>query len=87
MNHITLQQVWNFIIALGTIAGAVTGIGACIHFAVVKPLRKFLRREIVENLVEMNQSMMRLEVKMTEHIRDPKAHERNANATEARENT
>lgn len=84
MGSITLAQITNLLATIGTIAGGMTGIGAMVHFAIVRPLRKFLRREIVENLVEINSSVNRLEIKMTEHMRDPGAHERLTNAEKNR---
>lgn len=84
MGSITLAQITNLLATIGTIAGGMTGIGALVHFAFVRPLRKFLRREIVENLVEINSSVNRLEIKMTEHMRDPDAHERLTHAEKNR---
>lgn len=53
----TVQQLVNGVVYAGTVAGALSGIGVFLHFAVVRPVRGFLRREIVANLVEIKAAL------------------------------
>lgn len=53
----TIHELLNGVIYAGVLAGALTGIGTFLHFAAVRPLRKFLRNEIVENLVEIKEAV------------------------------
>jgi hypothetical protein len=53
----TVAQLLQFIILAGTVAGAMTTIGIVIHFAVIRPFRRFIRKEIVGNLVEIKDAV------------------------------
>jgi hypothetical protein len=55
--NITLQDLMNGVIYAGTLAGALAGIGVLLHFAVVRPVRKFLNSEITVHLVEIRTSL------------------------------
>lgn len=57
MTGITVEQVGHGVIYAGTLAAALTGIGAFLHFALVRPMRGFLRKEIVGNLVEIKDAL------------------------------
>lgn len=53
----TVHELLNGVIYAGVLAGALTGIGTFLHFAAVRPMRSFLRKEIVENLVEIKDAV------------------------------
>lgn len=71
----TVHQLLNGVIYAGALTGAVSGIGVFAHFAFVRPVRSFLRREIVGSLVDIKDAVERsttavssLETKLEEHI-------------------
>lgn len=53
----TVHDLMNGVIYTGVVAGALTGIGTFLHFAVVRPMRGFLRHEISEVLVEIKDAV------------------------------
>ncbi len=53
----TISELLNGVIYTGTLASALSGIGALIYLTAVRPFTKFLRREIVENLVEIKDAI------------------------------
>ena len=78
---ITLRQLGNTIIYIGAVAGALAAIGLLIHSAIVRPLRKFLRNEIVGSLVDikdavdnLSEETSGLKQKVTDHIQDGHNH-------------
>jgi len=53
----TVHELLNGVIYAGVLAGALTGIGTFLHFAAVRPMRSFLRKEIVGSLVEIREAV------------------------------
>ena len=53
----TIQELLNGVIYAGTLAGALAAILAFLHFAVVRPMRAFLRKEIVGSLVDIKDAI------------------------------
>lgn len=53
----TVGELLNGVIYAGTLAGAMGGIGVFLHFAAVRPMRAFLRKEIVGSLVEIREAV------------------------------
>jgi len=53
----TIHALLNGVIYAGVLAGALTGIGTFLHFAAVRPMRSFLRKEIVGSLVEIREAV------------------------------
>jgi len=69
----TVHQFLNGIIYAGALAGALSGIALFFHYAAVRPLRGFLRREIVSSLVDIKEAVEKLsnlEDKLDEHIQN-----------------
>lgn len=71
----TINQFLNGIIYVGTLVAAVMGIGAFAHFLIIKPIRGFLRKEIVANLVKITEaielshkSFAELDSRLSDHI-------------------
>ena len=71
----TIQELLNGVIYAGTLAGALAAILAFLHFAVVRPMRSFLRKEIVGSLVDIKDAleqntagMVNLETQLQGHI-------------------
>ena len=71
----TIQELLNGVIYTGTLAGACVAIFGLLHFALVRPIRSFLRREVVGGLtdikdaVELNTTTVEgLEQKLAAHI-------------------
>lgn len=71
----SVQELMNGVIYVGTVVGAITGLGAAFHFAILRPFRKFLRNEIVSNLVEIKDGLERqgkaldkVTTDLTEHV-------------------
>lgn len=71
----TIREFLNGVIYTGTVVGALTGIGVFIHFAIVRPMRAFLRKEIVGSLVDIKEAVEHntkstddLSLKLDEHI-------------------
>jgi hypothetical protein len=53
----TVAQLLQAIITAGTVAGAISALGVVAHFAIIRPFRKFIRKEIVGNLVEIKDAV------------------------------
>lgn len=77
----TLQELFNGVIYVGTLAVAITAIGVLLNFTIVRPLRGFLRREISEVLVGIKDSVeagtattQRLQEALEAHIADGHLH-------------
>lgn len=73
----TVEQITNGVVYVGTVAGALSGIGLFLHYAMVRPLRGFLRREIVANLVDISHKLdantsetQALGQRLTDHLND-----------------
>lgn len=71
----TVHQLLNGVIYMGAVAGSVTALGVFLHFVAVRPMRAFLRKEIVQSLTDINTSIKKsttavtsLEEKLEEHI-------------------
>ena len=71
----TVHDLLNGVIYTGVLAGALTGIGTFLHFAVVRPMRGFLRHEVSEILVEIKDAVEKntdatesLQQKLEDHI-------------------
>ncbi len=67
----TVNQVSDFVIGLGAVAGALMVIGALLWRVVVKPLRKSLTEElqpVVSRLEKVEQSQKALNTRMNDHI-------------------
>lgn len=64
----TIQQFLNGIIYVGSVLGAITVIGVFGHFAFVRPLRLFLRAEIVDTLVGIRKDLKALDTRLHDHI-------------------
>jgi hypothetical protein len=82
----TVAQLLQAIIMAGTVAGALSALGIVAHFAIIRPFRKFIRREIVGNLVEikdavggaarldaLNARLDALTARLDEHLSHPHA--------------
>jgi hypothetical protein len=72
---INVHQLLNGIIYAGAVFGALTVIGTCLHFGVLRPMRSFLRQEIVQSLVDIKDAVLLtttatqiLERKLDDHI-------------------
>jgi len=53
----TIQELLNGVIYSGTLAGALVAILGFLHFAMVRPLRNFLRREVVGGLTDIKDAV------------------------------
>lgn len=67
-SDVTIEQIGHGVIYAGTLAAALTGIGAFIHFALIRPLRNFLRKEIVNNLVDIKDALEQTSNRLEDHI-------------------
>lgn len=76
MNHVTLQQVVNALVGLGSVIGALTALGTFVYVVLFRPFRKFLRNEIVSNLTNIDETLKRTEGTLNAHIANPAAHHR-----------
>lgn len=54
---VSVNTVLNGVIQAGTVCLALGGIGAFLHFAVVRPFRKFLREEVSNHLVDIKKAV------------------------------
>lgn len=78
---VTLQELLNGVIYMGTLAGALAGIGLLLNWTVVRPLRGFLRGEIVAELVSIKDALedntttnAMLQRQLHDHINDDRVH-------------
>jgi hypothetical protein len=53
----TIQELLNGVIYAGTLASAVAAIMGLLHFGLVRPLRNFLRSEIVDGLTDIRHAV------------------------------
>lgn len=53
----TIQELLNGVIYAGTLAGAIAAIFALMHFSLVRPMRNFLRSEIVDGLTDIKHAV------------------------------
>ena len=53
----TVEELLNGVVYAGTLAGSTVAILAFLHFAVVRPMKSFLRKEIVGSLVEIKDAV------------------------------
>jgi hypothetical protein len=53
----TVQELLNGVVYTGALAGAIVAIFGLLHFALVRPIRSFLRREIVGSLVDIKDAL------------------------------
>jgi hypothetical protein len=77
-----VDDIGDKIIYAGAIAGSLSALGLFAHYAIVRPLRGFLRREIVGNLVEIKTALDRnskqlglMKEQLKDHIRKGGHHE------------
>lgn len=63
----TVQELLNGVVYTGTLAGAIVAIFGLLHFALVRPMRSFLRKEIVGSLVDIKDAV-ELNTTMTESL-------------------
>lgn len=75
MDHITVKQIVNVLIALGSVFGALGTVGGVLYVMVFRPFRRFLRNEIVSGLTEINTTLTRTEERLIAHITNPVAHQ------------
>jgi hypothetical protein len=68
MDAITLKQLIDGIQIVAVFCGSLLSIFAFFHFALVKPIKNFLTKEIVSNLVEINKSLQDNTSKLDDHI-------------------
>lgn len=68
MIAMTVHAVVTGLQGLGAILGALVSIGAFIHFVVIRPLRHFLRNEVVANLVEIRDNLKDVEHRLVDHV-------------------
>jgi hypothetical protein len=68
MDAITVQQLVNGVQIVAVFCGSLLSIFAFFHFALVKPIKKFLQNEIVSNLVDINHSIQENTSKLDDHI-------------------
>lgn len=72
---ITLEQLAHGVIYAGGLAAAITAIGVLLHFCIVRPVRAFVRREIVGELVGIKDALIestrvaeQVQQKLEDHI-------------------
>lgn len=53
----TIQELLNGVIYAGTLAGAIGAVFALLHFALVRPIKNFLRSEIVDGLTDIKHAV------------------------------
>lgn len=53
----TVEELLNGVIYAGTLAGAIGAVLGLLHFGLVRPLRNFLRSEIVDSLTEIKEAV------------------------------
>lgn len=77
----TVQELLNGVVYAGTLAGAILGILSLLHFGLVRPMRNFLRSEIVDGLVDIKHAVETLTAgtqtvaqKLDDHIADGHRH-------------
>lgn len=77
----TLAELLNGVVYTGTLAGACVAIGGLAFWVIVRPLRNFLRREIVTELVSIRGSVdsstkatEALQTQLEQHIADGHLH-------------
>jgi len=68
MDTITLKELVDGVQVLAVFLGSLLSIFAFFHFALVKPIKKFLTNEIVANLVDINNSIQTNTSKLDDHI-------------------
>jgi hypothetical protein len=68
MDAITLKELVDGVQIVAVFCGSLLSIFAFFHFALVKPIKKFLQNEIVANLVEINKSLQDNTSKLDDHI-------------------
>lgn len=75
MDTISVKELMDGVQVLAVFLGSLLAIFSFFHFALVKPIKSFLQREIVANLVDINKSIQenttRLEentTKLDDHI-------------------
>jgi uncharacterized membrane-anchored protein YhcB (DUF1043 family) len=54
--------------AVGAILGALVSIGIFVHFVVIRPMRHFLRNEIVNELVGIREGLAAQQEQLQAHI-------------------
>lgn len=64
----TMRQFLNGVIYAGSVAAALMGIGAFLHFAVVRPMRNFLRNEIGGAIKQTTEAVEALSRKLNGHL-------------------
>lgn len=57
MDTISLEDLVNGMQVVAVFCGSLLSIFAFFHFALVRPIKGFLQREIVANLVDINESI------------------------------
>lgn len=68
MDTISLNDLINGLQVVAVFCGSLLSIFAFFHFALVKPIKTFLQREIVANLVDINKSIQDNTSKLDDHI-------------------
>lgn len=68
MDTITLKELIDGVQVVAIFCGSVLSIFAFFHFALVKPIKGFLQREIVANLIDINKSIQDNTSKLDDHI-------------------
>jgi hypothetical protein len=68
MDTISLEDLLNGIQVIAVFCGSLLSIVAFFHFALVRPIKRFLQREVVANLVDINNSIQANTSKLDDHI-------------------
>jgi hypothetical protein len=68
MDAITLKELLDGIQVVAVFCGSLLSIVAFFHFALVRPIKGFLQREVVSNLVEINKSIQDDMSRLDDHI-------------------
>jgi hypothetical protein len=68
MDAITLKELIDGIQVVAVFCGSLLSIVAFFHFALVRPIKRFLQREVVANLVDINNSIQANTSKLDDHI-------------------
>jgi hypothetical protein len=68
MDTISLEDLVNGVQIVAVFCGSILSIFAFFHFALVRPIKSFLQREIVTNLVDINNSIQENSRKLDDHI-------------------